>query len=236
MMLLSAPIHQLKRRAKMLARDAKIPLHEAQDRIAQAEGFRSWSLLSSRMAANVTPESLLPALVEGDMILLGARPGHGKTMLGLKLLIDAAREGRRTVLFTLEFTEREAMDRIRSLGGVEHASEIVTSEEIGADFIIGHLTGTPKGTVCVVDYLQILDQQRTKPALGEQLERLARFARAEAVILAFISQIDRSFVAGRNGPPGLKDVRFPNAVSTALFSKACFLHAGEMRLHAIGRH
>ena len=33
-MRLSAPIYQLKRRAKMLARERNIPLHQAQDRIA----------------------------------------------------------------------------------------------------------------------------------------------------------------------------------------------------------
>jgi len=45
-MRLSVPIYQLKRRAKILARDEKIALHEALDRIAREEGFPSWGLLS----------------------------------------------------------------------------------------------------------------------------------------------------------------------------------------------
>ena len=47
-MKLSAPIYQLKRRAKLLSRTDTIPLHQALDRIAQEEGFTAWSLLASR--------------------------------------------------------------------------------------------------------------------------------------------------------------------------------------------
>ena len=80
MMRLSVPIYQLKRRAKLLARDEKVPLHEAQDRIAREEGYFAWSALSSRMATNWRASALLPRLSNGDMLLLGARPGHGKTL------------------------------------------------------------------------------------------------------------------------------------------------------------
>lgn len=235
MMLLSAPIYQLKRRAKLLARETKIPLHEAQDRIAHDEGFPAWSALSARIASGLTPISLLPSLTDGDMLLLGARPGHGKTMLGLRLLIDAAREGRRSVFFTLEYTEQAAMDRIHAIDGKDHMPEIVTSEEISADFIIRHLDTAPQGTVAVIDYLQILDQQRAKPALGEQVERLSRFAQTSGVILAFISQVDRSFDTTRGALPGLTDLRLPNAIPSGVFTKACFLHAGQAHLQEVTR-
>jgi hypothetical protein len=49
-MRLSAPIHRLKRAAKVQARDQAIPLHAALDRVATAEGFASWSLLASQHA------------------------------------------------------------------------------------------------------------------------------------------------------------------------------------------
>ena len=167
-MRLSVPIYQLKRRAKLLARDENIPLHEAQDRIACDEGFSAWSALSARMAMKSQGSALLPRLSNGDMLLLGARPGHGKTLLGLQLLLDAGRDGRRAVFFTLEFTDQEARERIRSLDGnaLETAPEIVTSGDISADFIVQHLADAPRGTVAVIDYLQILDQQRSKPPLS----------------------------------------------------------------------
>jgi hypothetical protein len=229
---LSAPIYQLKRRAKLLARKENIPLHQAQDRVAAEEGFTAWSLLAARFEAGTDVGALMPALADGDMLLIGARPGHGKTLLGLQLLLDAARAGRRSVFFTLEYTEREAMERVRALPDRLPVimPEIVTSDEISADFIIRHLSGARNGTVAIIDYLQILDQQRDKPPLSEQMSALRAFARSTGVILGFISQIDRSYEPERSSVPGFADLRLPNPIPSGIFSKACFLNAGEVRL------
>ena len=236
-MRLSAPIYQLKRRARLLARNSKIALHEALDRVAQEEGFRKWSLLSSRLAQNAPSKAVLSRLDDGDLLLLGARPGHGKTLLGLQILLEAAREGRRAVFFTLEYTERQAKDRLRSLDGDADGRhdtlEIMTSDDISADFIVQHLSGSPRGTVAVIDYLQILDQARHKPVLRDQMLVLQRFARNTGVVLAFISQIDRSFDPKRDPLPGIRDVRLPNPIALGLFSKACFLHDGRIRLQTV---
>lgn len=236
MMRLSAPVHRLKCRARLLARQENIPLHEAHDRIARQEGFAGWSLLFARLGTHAPIPSLLPALAEGDMLLIGARPGQGKTRFGLQLLVDAAREGRRAVFFTLEYTGREAMERIRSLDGdpAGNAVEVVTSDEICAGFIIRHLSDASRGTVAVIDYLQILDQQRSKPPLPEQIEALQDFARSTGIVLGFISQIDRHFDPLRAPVPGLSDLRLPNPVQAGLFFRACFLHAGEIRLQHMG--
>jgi predicted ATP-dependent serine protease len=231
-MRLSAPIYQLKRRAKQLAREKNIPLHQAQDHVATEEGFTAWSLLASRFAENAEVGALLPELADGDVLLIGARPGQGKTRLGLQLLLDATREGRRSVFFTLEYTEREAMERFRALADPlpKAIPEIVTTDEISADFIVRYLAGAPKGTVAVIDYLQILDQQRQKPPLSAQMRVLQAFSRSSGVILAFISQIDRSYAPEQASVPGLADIRLPNPIPPGIFTKACFLNAGELQL------
>jgi hypothetical protein len=50
-MRLSAPIYRLKQKAKLLKREAGIPLNQALDRVAESEGFQSWSLLVARSRA-----------------------------------------------------------------------------------------------------------------------------------------------------------------------------------------
>lgn len=236
-MKLSAPIYRLKRRARLLARSEKLPLHDALDRIAREEGFAAWSLLSSRFMSNPASKTILSRLAAGDLVLLAGRPGQGKTMLGLNILLDATLAGRRAVFFTLEYSERETMERIRSLdrGREGHLDklEIVTSGDISAHFIAEHLSGSPRETVAVIDYLQILDQQRNKPALSEQLLSLKEFARRTGTILGFISQIDRHFDPDAGPVPGVQDIRLPNPIERDIFSKACFLHRGKVRFQAL---
>lgn len=236
-MKLSAPIFQLKRRAKLMARNNGVPLNEALDQIARDEGFTKWSLLSASMSSVAAYEPILSRLEDGDLLLLAGRPGHGKTKLGLRLLLDAARDGRKALMFTLEFTEQQTRKHLKSLeadgGNIVDGIQIFTSDQISADYIIRHMSGLEPGTVAVVDYLQLLDQQRTKPMLSEQLQALGEFAQTTGVILGFISQIDRSFETKGKRLPDIGDVRLPNFVDLGLFSKACFLHNGEVQLQDV---
>lgn len=236
-MKLSAPIFQLKRRAKLMARNNDVPLNEALDQIAQEEGFARWSMLSSRMSSGPLSETVLSRLDAGDLLLLAGRPGQGKTMLGLQLLIDAARDGRKAFLFTLELTEKQAGKYLQSLeretDGFANQVQIVTSDEISADYIIDRMSGSRPGTVAVIDYLQALDQQRSKPVLSEQLQALGDFARRSGCVLGFISQIDRSFDPESKRLPDIRDIRLPNFVDLGLFNRACFLHDGEAQLQDV---
>lgn len=245
-----APIPLLKHRARRLARRDAIPLHAALDRIAQGEGFARWSLLAERsispsrlpsalpVPAGTSLPPLLPRWTEGDLVLVGARPGQGKTLLGLRLLLEAAGAGRRAVFFTLEYTQAETRARLVMLAGGDGTAvggiEIVASDDISAELIAAHIADAPRGTVAVVDYLQILDQDRRKPALGEQVEALRDLARIRGLVLAVLAQIDRRFDPGLAGPPDVGDLRLPNPVAIEAFTQTCFLHAGQMRFGSLG--
>src|SRR5690606_32961190 len=98
--------------------------------------------------------------------------------------------------------------------------------------IIDQLAAAPAGTVVAIDYLQVLDQKRSNPPLGEQVAELKRFARERGVIIVFISQVDRSYDPAARPLPGLADIRLPNPLDLSLFSKTCFLHAGEVRFQS----
>ena len=92
-MRLSAPIYHLKRRAKRLSREEGIPLHDALDRIATTEGFSAWSMLAAKAAAMTPAIRLFPQFRPGDLVLVGARPGQGKTLMSLELAVEAMRSG-----------------------------------------------------------------------------------------------------------------------------------------------
>jgi replicative DNA helicase len=237
-MKLSAPVYHLKRRAKLLSREQRIPLHEALDRIAAKEGFRHWSLLSARAATATAASKLFAQLRPGDIALIGARPGHGKTLMGVEILVEAMKAGRRAAFFTFEFTEKDVSDLFRSVGvnmaTLDGHLDVDTSNTISADSIMKRLVAAHAGTTIVIDYLQLLDQQRHKPALAEQVQALKAFAREKGVIVIFLSQIDRSYDPSNKPCPDIEDLRLPNPLDVGVFSKTCFLHEGTVELRATG--
>ena len=233
---LSAPIYRLKRQAKALARTKGLALHAALDQLARQEGFQSWSHLSAAAAEMSPARTLLNSLQPGELVLLGARPGQGKTLFGLELLALAAAAGRVAVFFTLEYTPEQARERLRSIDQASEANapdiSLDCSDQICADYIIDQQKGVAEGSVLVVDYLQLLDQNRSHPPLAEQIRSLSRFAQARRVSIVFISQIDRAFDARSDSMPGLEDVRLPNPIDLGIFAKQCFLHDGQVLIRS----
>ena len=170
------------------------------------------------------------------MVLVGARPGQGKTLMSLELAVEAMKSGNRGVFFTLEYTEKDVLDRFRDIGveraKFDHLFEFDSSDAISADYIVKRLAAAPRGTLVVIDYLQLLDQKRENPELMDQVRTLESFAREKGLIFVFISQIDRSYDPLTKPCPGLEDVRLPNPLDLTLFSKTCFLNNGEVQFRA----
>ncbi|GAB5470508.1 MAG: DNA helicase [Rhodospirillales bacterium] len=236
-MRLTAPLYRLKRRAKTLARERSLPLHRALDQVAESQGFKSWSLLAAKASARSPARRLFAQLSAGDLVLLAARPGHGKTALGLELTREAILAGRRGLFFTLEYSDRDVLAQIRTLGGDVTAFaaklEVDSSDAIQADYVMDRLAAAPRGTLAVIDYLQLLDQRRETPDLMTQVTALKRFAQDRGAIFLFISQIDRAYDSGQRPCPGLEDVRLPNPLDLGLFDKACFLQNGEIKVQHV---
>lgn len=240
-MKLSAPIFRLKRKAKVLARESDLPLHMALDRVARNEGFRAWSHLAASASASASDHrsasEMLAQLKPGDLLLLGARPGHGKTLMGLELAVEAVRTGRPGFFFTLEDNKDVVFERLQALGTdrtmVEEKLTIDTSDDICADHIIDRIGRESSGAVVIIDYLQLLDQRRRNTELGLQMKTLRVFASANGSIIVALSQIDRSFEAAGKCFPELADIRLPNPLDISLFTKACFMHNGETHLEEL---
>lgn len=229
-MTLSAPIHHLKRKAKLLSRDGNIPLHAALDRIAAEEGYAGWSHLTAKAGGISDAAKLFQRLVPGDMLLVGARPGQGKTRFSLELAVEAMKQGRPAFFFTLEYTPRDMDALFVKIGATPPALFTLDSTDgIHAAAIIARMKDAPRGTLAVIDYLQLLDQKRDTLPLAEQVAQLKAFAAISGVIFAFISQIDRAYDAAAKEFPGLDDIRLPNPLDLALFSKTCFINNGAVK-------
>lgn len=233
-MKLTRPIFRLKRAARIASRTHDIPLHSALDQVAVEEGYRSWSLLAAAHAAALPEELLCSRLSPGDLVLIGSRPGQGKTMMGMKLAAQAVKAGATSMFFTLEYSAKNVAERVGQLNmqeGAERSFHVDCSNDICADYIAEKLQTARHRTLAVIDYLQILDQRRETPPLDEQVRSLKALAKRQGLILAFVSQIDRSFDMSDRSCPDLRDVRLPNALDLSLFDHAVFLHDGQVKMH-----
>lgn len=227
-MKLSAPIYVLKKKAKELKRLEGISLNEALEKVAKIEGFSSWSLLASK-SGEVFPRNqneILGFLNEGDLMLLAARPGHGKTRFALELLVQGMKESRQCFFFSLEYTFKDVLSKVadidESVGGNNEFLHFDFSDEISSQYIISKAS---PGSLVAIDYLQLLDQKRSLPSLQTQVEELKRFAMDNSCTLIFISQVDRE-ADGRE--PGLSDIRLPNELDLGLFNKVLFIHEDQI--------
>lgn len=233
-MQLSAPIYVLKRKAKLYAREHNIALNKALDSIAIAEGFQSWSHLVSSSARESPVPGILSQLEPGDLALIGARPGHGKTLLGLELVAKASQLRRTGYFFTLDYHARDIADLCATMGfdvrALGKTVVVDTSDDVSAHYVISRLRAEARPALIVIDYLQLLDQKRTNPSLDDQIKSLQQHAHDTGAICVLISQIDRAFDLANRSMPDISDVRLPNPLDLSVFRKRIFLHDGKIQI------
>ena len=236
-MKLSAPIHVLRDQAKQLKLEQQISLSAAQNQIAQREGFVSWSQLMSKQQ-DVLPgaiDELLDYLNPGDLVLLGSRPRLGKTRCAARLVAEAANSGGPKSYF---FTNTEREVTIRPMievlldrnGSVREFVDIDCSENLCAQLVITRLSEQEtlgqglRGTLVVIDYLQVLDEKRVNPDIQQQVDSLKRFAIEKGCIVLILSQLTRDVDERPEVPPLESDVRLPNPLDLKCFNKTLFLY------------
>lgn len=232
-MLFSAPIFVLKRKARQLSRTAKLSHSAALDRIAVQEGFHNWSHLAKRDAATERVTRLLAQLHPGDLVLIGARPGEGKTLLSLELLAEAAALGREAAFLTLEYSGETVQRLLDEIGLNGRAIKIDTSDDICAAHITKTYANAAQGGVIVIDYLQRLCERRSTPDLDSQLATLKAFAQANGQIILCLSQIDRRFDGAETGGPSLAEVRLADPADLRVFDRCIFLNGGRINLQTV---
>lgn len=227
-MKLSAPIHVLKGQAQLLRKEKSISNTDALNIIAKREGYNSWSLLHSehRDGFPSSYDGILDYFNPGDLVLIGSRPGMGKTVFTIGLFVQAIlKKAAKNYCFSLSEVHKDIAKRMaiydESLGSQNQFFELDYSNDISANYILNKTKkDISKGSVIVIDYLQMLDEKRVNPSLQEQIEILKNYAKEKGCIILFISQLQREV---ENKKPTIDDVRLPNPLDLKLFNKLLLL-------------
>ncbi len=229
-MKLSKPIFRLKSEAKKIKKEQGILLSEALNIVAQGEGYSSWGLLIAKLKQTEpkVKSEILQYLQKGDLAIVAAKPGLGKTTLTLELLVQVAEQKIKSFFYTLEGNHKNVASKLASInesfGQSNTFLKINFSEEISASFIIKDLNEKVcEDSIIAVDYLQLLDQKRSNPELQKQIEDLKTFAKAKGCVIIFISQVDRFSEQNEDNYYSLQDLRLPNPIDLNLFNKVLFL-------------
>ncbi len=237
-MRLKAPIYRLKRQARVLSRESGIPLHKALDEIATTMGYRSWSQLAKIERSYDRPAArILSTLKPGTLVTLSARPGHGKTVLGLEILKEAASSGRSAGFVSSEFSLRDVRNKVPGCeietSKTDEQLKLHLSDRIAASYVVKQYSNAAAGAVVVIDFLQVMDQHRSDPPIGEQVRQLKQFASDKQMSIVFLSQIHRSFNPEERSVPDFRDMRKTNPLDLGLFDVGFFLHEGVLQAQSV---
>ncbi|MEM7365412.1 MAG: DNA helicase [Pseudomonadota bacterium] len=226
---LSAPIHVLRSRAKLLTRERDISLSSALNEAAKQEGFASWSLLM-RHREDLVPtrySEILDYVNPGDLMLVAARPAIGKTTFTLGLGAQVLREEQHLFLFSLTESEQKVRSRLDDYGvGQSRHYMVDCSDAICADYIVDRVHSEVRsGDMVVIDYLQMLDERRVTPPLQAQVVSLKTLAQNTGCIVVCICQLQRAVDERHHDLPTVSDIRLPNPLNLDLFNKIVLLSA-----------
>lgn len=225
----SAPIHELKSKAKLLKKQHNLSLCKAQNQLARMEGYQNWPHLMSANSKTIeTMKQVCDFFQPGDLILLAAIPKIHKTRIAGRFLKHFHQANEASFYFSLCETRTTVSKRLADIFNLEEVPtvSIFDEEDMNAERIIHLLSKDShslEGSFCVVDYLQLLDQKRSNPDLANQVRTLGQFAKEKQCYFLFLSQLNRN-CQNSNKFPEWKDIRLPNPIDSSAFNKILFLH------------
>lgn len=177
----------------------------------------------------------------GNLIILAARPSVGKTTIGLQMALNASRMGKKTMVFSLEMSSEELVQRLILSTGYITPNEFFTKSfswdnyeravaEVTSDNLIINEKSNSVDEICqkirvecqtgnckfaMIDYLGLIpitnSRQNVAVALGEITRKIKLTAKECNIPILLLCQLNRQS-ASENRSPQLYDLRDSGAI------------------------
>jgi replicative DNA helicase len=201
------------------------------------------------------------SLNRGELLVIGARPGVGKTQLAIQFAIENVLEGKKVLFFSMEMTAKQLMERIISMGTnislanirrrsftddekflirefVEQIKDNLIIVEGGKTFAqILLQTKAIKPDAVIVDYIQLIQgdkYQSEYEKISEAVNRLKTLAIEENLIAVALSQINRESEKGREKRPKLAYLKGSGQIEQTA-DTVLLLHSPEQVMRQAGK-
>ncbi len=138
----------------------------------------------------------------GEMIILGARPAVGKTDAMIQWMLNSAKRGHQTAVFSLEMQKRDILKRVLSqMTGIERQrirrGKYNKKENQRMLKRISQLREMP---------LRVDDHSNTIDEISYKLHKLVRQKKCDIAFLDYIGQIDPPHIVGSNMQNRMREV------------------------------
>ena len=170
----------------------------------------------------------LQGLPESSMCVCGGPPGTGKTTFLLRLLIEAAKHGKRTAFFSLEMTMNQIAHRLleieKKLTKKERSLILTTDAMHTHDEIYSHASKLvvthPDLYMIGVDFADMIVPERRSyngvAQIDEIYRTMASLAKRVGVPVLVLSQLNYNYVGGRPRLNHLRGSRLIEALAAVV--------------------
>ena len=164
-------------------------------------------------------DEYIGGIPDANMTLIGAGTGQGKTSLLLRLSECFAKQGKKSLLYSLEMTSGQVSSRMRDVAPdvtdeekrlITVCSDYMNEDEISAE--AGRICGLEKMAMVGVDYAELMiEGAEDEPRVAKVYRTMAQLAKKINTPVILLAQLNRKYMERGGGEPRLGDFRWSGA-------------------------